>query len=295
MKRILIFIVFISLAYSLQGQMIIRANSFARAQVASNSFTARSAEYDTVYSAMTTKPTGDTATWQDDMVYSLDSAGYFDRMDVLYIFATTDNGNSEALINWIHPGTYNATNVSSTSWTALEGFTGDGAADYLNTNYNPSTGTNNFVLNSGTLGIYIRTNVTTAGMTDIGARNGGTDGRSFLQATNGTNANININQGSSFDSGNTNSNGFYIMTRTGATTLILYENGSAIATGATPSDELTNRDIYIGATNDAGTANSFSTRQYAIAFAMNGCSSGDVSGLNTIFERYMDRLGKGVQ
>ena len=84
-------------------------------------------EYDPIYAAFTTKPSSTIAAYQEALVYSLDTldfaggASVWDRMDVFYVFA--NNIEANALINWVNPGTFDADNVSSTSFTAYEGFT----------------------------------------------------------------------------------------------------------------------------------------------------------------------------
>ena len=118
-----------------------------------------STQYDAVYNAMTNKPDATNAGYQDTLVTALVDGGYWARMDAFWCFAQENNDDSEALINWINPGTTDADNPTGTSWTTLEGYTGNGTDDYISTNWISDTHGSNYVLDSATFGIYVRNNL----------------------------------------------------------------------------------------------------------------------------------------
>jgi hypothetical protein len=92
----------------------------------------------------------------DTLVKALVPTGVWDALDVLYIFAA--HSEAAALVNWKDPGTFDATSVSGTAFTEDRGFLGDASADYIESNYNPSTAGGNWTQNSASLGFRSLTN-----------------------------------------------------------------------------------------------------------------------------------------
>ena len=133
MKKLLFFITALFLLVSVEGQILRYSNYTAPAE--GDYY----AEFQTVYDAFAAKPHADTAAFMETLVYSLDTLDFeggesvWDRMDLFYVFAGRDG--ADALINWVNPGTYDAANISETSFTAYEGFAGDGSSDYINTSF----------------------------------------------------------------------------------------------------------------------------------------------------------------
>ena len=286
MRKILL-IIGLFLTISLSGQIL----PGIVASQGGAGFVARSAEYDTVYKAMTTKPTAQYAVIDDDMVYSLDSAGFWDRMDYLLIVASENEDG--ALINWIKPGTYDADNVSSTAWTKFEGYTGDGANDYISTNFNLSSNTSNYTLDDASVGIYIRTNLQETTPTVFKASDGTNSvGLSPRTTTDQYSAKINA----SLNMGGIavlDSRALWVLTRTASNACSMYRTTTKLETETDVSTSIPDTEIYV--LYNITAPGYYSAHQFSIFFIMDGVSDDDVTNLNTIFERRMDRLGKGVQ
>jgi hypothetical protein len=92
---------------------------------------------------------------QNTLMTSLISTGVFAKLDVLFVLAN-DGGSQFACINWKNPTGTKATLVSSPTFTANKGFTGNGSNSFINTNYNPN-GSLNYKLNDASRYIYLRT------------------------------------------------------------------------------------------------------------------------------------------
>ena len=88
------------------------------------------------FSPFTTPPDPTRKALINTLVKSLKAAGVWTKLDALYLFAAADA--QAARRNWIQD-LYNATAVSSPTFAADRGYTGDGAAAYLDTGFNPST------------------------------------------------------------------------------------------------------------------------------------------------------------
>jgi hypothetical protein len=260
--------------------------------------TSYATEYQTVYDAMGTKPSAGTATAQNTMVNSLVSGGYWARMDLLYIFAT-DATTVEAKINWVTPGTYNLTDPGSTNptFTSLEGYTGDGSSDYLSTSYAPYTNYDNIAINSTTLGAYTRTHTTNTGRVIGLYEHSSGDKLWELIPNNYDYLSGTLNSYSGFGYEQSSDIGTAMVTRRGSTESEIYRNGVSLGSDATVSTNFPlSGAVYILAQNNVGTgAEEFYGDQVSIIFVMDAISDAEATALNTIFETYMDAIGKGVQ
>lgn len=250
-------------------------------------------EYQAVLAAMTTDPSNDIKDYQNTMVEALIAGGYWARMDQLLIFATEVNTGSEALINWISPGTYDADNVDATAWTTLEGYTGDGTDDYISTNLNPGDGGSyHYTLDDATIGIYLRTDLTES--SSVCGSNDGTNRISLALRYPDNQYFIRVNQNASeLLSGIAGATtGLHVITRTASDAVSYYRNGGLVKTDTDASSAIPNMELYVLRMNGASF---WSVHQVSIYFVMDGIDSTDAAAINTIFETYMDALGTGVE
>lgn len=239
-------------------------------------------------------PTGTALTAGEQLVKDLKDAGIWNKLDLFYVFAT--NGDSDfATLNWKTPASFQATKVNSPTFTSLEGFTGDGATSYLNTNYNPRTSGVNYQQDSASYGYYCRTN--NIGLyAGMGGRTASLTNRSFdiVGVSVPNSSQFDINNSSGTTQGTiSDSSGFFHANRSGSGTSALYRNGNLAITGVRTSDGTPNLPLFVLASNDAGSPSLFSNRQLSIAFAGASLLSERVDFFNAI-ETYMDAIGKGV-
>ncbi len=248
-------------------------------------------EYLRVYNAFPNKPSAADAVIQNVMVTSYVTAGLWStKLDRRFIKAVHTNAAGEAQLDWINPAVNPPLlNVNGCTFTAQEGFAGDGLTKYMDTRYNPAVNGVKYTLNSGTVSSYSRT----AGiLTDItiGSIIGGNIiqvaplfSGTFYGAINTTN-----NATSILPSGS----GEYIATRTVAANEQGYWNKNQY-TANHVSVAIPNRNIYILARNN-GTPEQFSIRQVSKSIIGAGYSQTDVNNETDIFETFMDTYGKGV-
>jgi len=244
-------------------------------------------EYQAVYDAMTNKPT----TYVEDqntLVEELKTAGVWAKRDLIYVFAQQTNDDGEALLNWANPGTFTCTNVSATLFTALEGFTGDGSADYLNTNWNVSSDKDNYALDDATIAIYCRVSDINAEQYAIGA----VDGSNYVASIKPRYAGefwIDVN-GPGSSKAVDGSDGLFVGVRTNSTTHTYYRNGSSLGTTANNSTGLPNTDLLILKWTDGG----YTTNQVSFVFVGGALTDTEVADMFTAVEKYMDAMSKGV-
>jgi len=105
--------------------------------------------YDQILNYATTNgytlPSAPQQVLQRALLQTLIDNGIWDKLDTFALFAT--NGNSDfALIDWKRLSQYNA--VNSPTFSSNGGFTGNGTSSYVDTNFNPTIGTNNYILNN---------------------------------------------------------------------------------------------------------------------------------------------------
>ncbi len=132
------------------------ANSAASAQISQGS--AFDADYQAVLNRASTlgytAPSAAQQTLQNTLVEDLKTAGVWSKLDAFYLFAT-DGDSDYATLNFVAPSSFQATKTNSPTFTANEGFTGDGSSAYLDTNLNAQSDTTNYTLNDASFGGYV--------------------------------------------------------------------------------------------------------------------------------------------
>jgi hypothetical protein len=91
-----------------------------------------------------TLPSASQQVKQNQLMLDLKSGGIWSKLDTFAVFAT--DGNSDfALIDWKRLSQYTA--VNSPTFTANQGFQGNGTSSFIDTNFNPSSQGVNYTLN----------------------------------------------------------------------------------------------------------------------------------------------------
>ena len=250
------------------------------------------AEYQRIYDdlAGSGTPPGDAiAATQNTMVCGLVADGVWAKLDIFYLFAQTTNAASEALMNWVTTGLYNAVivpNGGALTFTALEGFTGDGAA-YINTGYNPTDHGVNFIQDSASFGYYART-------VGPGVMMGTGNVNSAAATLNSCNSKMNDTTWNDPVPG-APAVGIHIYNRLASTTKDVFINktkySGAIASTGLP---LTGIPFYVLAYNNNGGVVNICAEQCSMAFTGSGLTQANVDDLTDRVETYMDSNGKGV-
>ena len=180
----------------------------------------------------------------DTLICGLVSDGVW-NFDALYIWAAPTQAT--ALINLANPGTFNATANGTVSFTAYQGFTGDGSTFYIDSGFNPSTAvTPNFVQNSATVGAYILTSrATGTNMWDIGCSVGGCTSGTLFAPYNAGNFSSEINSASILGGANSNAQGAYNLTRNNASSEAIFLNSGESSVSQTADTSVTPPNINV--------------------------------------------------
>lgn len=192
-------------------------------------------------------------------------------IDEIQVYAA--HTQADGLLGWKNNS--DAVVVSSPTFTTDRGFTTNGATDYLNSNFVPTTDGVNFIQDSACLGVYIN---------DAGADTGGSTTYACGMADTG-NVRVSrivpkdaggdirgiLNSGSTttFTSVTPNTRaGFTTINRSGASALEGYRNGSSVGTGTTASTGVCSQPTWIGIHNVGGSPNGTgASARYAVFMA----------------------------
>ena len=250
-------------------------------------------EYQAVYDAYTTKPSDAVAAIDNTMVVGLVSDGVWVKLDVVWVYASHTNGAGEALINWKLPGTYDATAYNAPTFTAYEGFLGNGTTQYIDCNWVPSVNGVNYTQNSASMLIYVRTNVNTNTAHGT-AENADTKDLFFTPKQADGKAYIKTNDFTYISVSNADGSGMYINTRTAAAVNKLYRNKIAIINGTTASIGVPTHSPYCLAYNNDDVAAGFRADQVSLYAFGAGLTQTDINNLTDRFEARMDALSSGI-
>jgi hypothetical protein len=224
-----------------------------------------------------TLPSASQQILQNQLVLDLKAGGIWSKLDTFGVFAT-DGSSDFALIDWKRLSQYTA--VNSPTFTANQGFQGDGTSSYINTNFNPATQGVNFANNSASISLYVKI-AQTVGLDILGEPN------SIIRLRNGNNVLQRINAGSNA-AANINMSGTGVLTwnKNSGSNWTFYNNLTQSYNGSFISNTSPFNNLLIFSFN---TTISFSNPQISIV-AMGSSLDAENTNLNTHFNSYINSL-----
>jgi len=210
-----------------------------------------------------------------------------EEFDRLWIHGLSNE--TAARVSIINPTSTPITNVNSTTFTAGEGFQGNGTTMYLDTNYNPAVDGVKYTLNSASFGVYSLTSASYAS-DEIGATNGASISVIDTNYLGSSYTLVNSSTGAVFANGD--GSGFFAAERINNTSESIYINGVSLNTSVSNSISLINFNFYIFARNNSGTSINYSPRK--IAFTSIGSGAIDQSSFYTATQTLGTTLGWAV-
>jgi len=209
-----------------------------------------------------------------------------EEFDRLWVHGLSNE--TAARVSIINPTSTPITNVNSTTFTAGEGFTGNGTTMYLNSKFNPNIHGVKFTQNSAAFGFY-----TLLDLIEQSVYMGGSAGANVTQlatdydtigaifAINSSANTINLGIGTK---------GFFVAIRSDANNIALFKNGVSIYTDVKVSEPVLNDEIYIMCRNVGG-ASLFTANTFGISFIGSHLSN---TGLYTATQTLATTLGFNV-
>lgn len=202
----------------------------------------------------------------DLFIKTLKADGNWDKLDRLWIHGA--EFQQHATVSVKNPLTAHISEINSPTWTANEGYTGDGSSKYLDTNFNPLTQSENFEQNNASFGVFCRTN-SDAVTVEMGAGDSATKYADVV-LRNSNQIYSNLNDNTITTASNTSSVGFFVIERTNSTTVKVFKNGSEINSSSSASTGIPNFNFFILARNDDNSPAYLSTKQIALSFVGSG-------------------------
>ena len=181
--------------------------------------------------------------------------------------------------------------VFSGGWThSNTGSLPNGTNAYADTKFIPNSNT---ALNSYSQGFYSRTNIDSLTVDMGGVGSNGAYNMLFSRYSNQI-YNV-INSGISYtNSANTDSRGFYIGNRTASNVIKNYKNSSLLTTGSVASISNCNGNIWLGAFNNNGAGQYYTTRQYAFSYIGDGLTDTEAANFYTAVQAFQTTLSRNV-
>jgi hypothetical protein len=215
------------------------------------------------------------------LISSLMSAGVWDKLDGFYVFAAHDV--QAAKLNWVG-GMQDVTAVNAPLFQLDRGFTGDGAASYLDSNTATNT-LERYAANDATLGVYVRTSASLTNNIDISSGSGAymnvnQGGSVVVRANASTGSTVLISNGG-------NGAGLFAWSRD-ATNVTVYRAGSSLGLAAVDAGTLASTTVqFLRHTSGIN----YSARQLQVGFVGKGLSSTEHAALNTAVVAYLTAIG----
>jgi hypothetical protein len=242
---------------------------------------------------------GINATATNKLVIDLKAANIWTKMKAIYPFV--GNTSASQKYNLKDPRDLNiAFRLTFTGGFTFSstGALPNGVNAYASTFYTPSV---NGTLNSSHVSFYSRTNTDTANL-DMGAANllGGASGATMLY-TRSTNVNYGVidlyptTAGDYIQAANTDSRGFYSLSRTASNLSKSYKNGNVLSSKTNTGNRSTKSIVLCALNKDSpDQVTSFSNRECAFASIGDGLTDAEVTSLYNAVQLFNTTLGRQV-
>lgn len=250
----------------------------------STTATGYSTEAQAVFAAMTTPPDATRKGLIDACISGLKTDGVWTLLDALQVYAAADS--QAARVDWKLPSRV-ATLTNAPTFTTDRGYLTDGTSNFVDTLFNPSTGTN-FLQNSAMFGVWSRTSGSLTG-----------SGTGWFDGTRGTTINPRSTSGivyritcatatTTTTPAIADGSGFFSINRDSSTTSQSYRNGSAVTpSGTGTSGVIANATLKMGAIS----ASSFHAREWAAMAAGGNLTATQHLALYNRLQTYMTAVG----
>lgn len=261
-------------------------NRYRRFGAAGYSFT--NAEAEAYVAEFASEPSDDWKAAFDDLVSDLKAAGIYTKTDYFNIQANVD---SEAATHDLINPTLVATLVNSPTFTAKSGFAGNGTSSYVSHPFTPSIDFVNASQDSCCIALYVDGGTNSASASRI---NGsiGTAGRlniipwAFNAGSNEVSGAVNAN--SNAQAGNVSTAyGLTTINRSASNASQVYRNGASLGTSSVASTGLSDRNLFTGAMNSAGTPGNFHDHRIGLFAIFSSLDSTEQAALDTAWDSYL--------
>ena len=219
--------------------------------------------------------------------------GSWEKLDAEWITASSSADNAN--LNLVNVK-YTLTAHGIMAFYPGHGYKSDGSTGYLDTGFNALTAGENLRLDSAFTAIYVLSKRNSN--SGVGAQYGASDGTSNIYnfinnsghdylAENDAGANVNA----------PNAAGWTVVNRTALNSVSVFQNGLSLGTVSTIANGTPNANLFLGAKNNAGKAEAFSTDQFSAVVLGGGLGATNSYAFRALSSRinsYMKGLGINV-
>jgi hypothetical protein len=242
---------------------------------------------------------GTNATATNQLVLDLKSANIWTKMKAVYPFVGNTSASQKFNLKDARDldAAYRLTFFGGGTFSA-NGYQPNGTNAYANTFYTPSV---NGTLNSSHISFYSRTNTDTANL-DMGANNllGAASGATMLYARS-TNINYGVidlyptTAGDYIQAANTDSRGFYSLSRTASNLSKSYKNGNVLSSKTNTGNRSTKSIVLCALNKDSpDQVIGFSNRECAFASIGDGLTDAEALALYNAVNAFQVSLARNV-
>lgn len=230
----------------------------------------------------------------NQFVLDLKAASIWTKFDRLWILA---NQNETAALTCLVSLNQDASAVNSPTFTAGEGFAGNGSSQYINSGYAVGTDNVNLTQNSAAYFFYSNTDGASDGQ-EAGAVQDGTFARmtQMLARTAAGNAQAWVHQGGGggLSAAVADGIGLYMASRTASNAQKLYKNGSSVASNTTASTTPSAFDVFFLIREVGGfPSGTYSSRQLSMAGMASGFDDTEAAAFDAAVDTLKAAIGWG--
>jgi hypothetical protein len=237
---------------------------------------------------MSTPPASARQLLIDDLVTGLKADGIWSKLDALWVMAA--HAEQAARLNWKDPLGTALTAVNSPSFTADQGYTGDGSSAYINTHFAPSLDGANLTQSSGSAGVWVRTVGASGNYLGVTDRTGVPEHQFRIENNSGTNrSRFNDITWVSYSTPPA-TNQLLSSNRSSSSNTQLYTNGSSNGSSTATAIGLPKYDLYLLTQNFDGAPNAYNAGQISIVFIGGSLTSAEHANLYSRLNTYMTGL-----
>ena len=228
-------------------------------------------------------------TYTDDQKQAMDSLVIRLKNDTLWtiadrIFPFAFFNASDALID-MKASSDNATAVNSPTFTAKEGYKGNGSSSYINSNFIPATDGVNWTLNNASIGVYVNEASTGSNPYHMGGYTTGSNATSIAASTSGAES---INSGF-ISLGAGDIVGLRLNNRISSSTIKVFWNNNTY-TFASAANTLTPVPLYIFALRDGAGVGFYANSELSFVYIGGSLSSAQPAKLQSIIVWWKNKI-----
>ncbi len=237
-------------------------------------------------SRLATQPTSARQALYAACIDALVAGGVWTKLDALYLLAAA---NAPTALTNLRSSSFSATATNNPTFTANQGYAGDGATSLVDTNFNPTTASAPFyVQDSAHISAWVRTSRAGAAMSDMGNASG-TTGTNIIPFFTDNSAYLRVNDNAEAEGfAVAASNGYWLGNRSSSTARQGYLNAVSVGTYLSNTSKTPiNSNMVLGHGGGSG----FSTDQISAASIGGSLTSGQVTTLYNALNTYLTAVG----